>query len=460
MNATVSASGATEGCTVSVNSSSCNLSDYFGYDRAEPEPQPQPEPTHELPVESIPEVESTPEPERTSYQPESLSPVEDQYITVQRRVKKAAKPVKTTALSEAIVADLKLIQSALGSDENGLKALQTIEAHLSNANQQLQQYESMVTDIHYENQMLREIYHTRNGKSLEENIAIQQNSWQRASLGNETLDSLPDDVAELKKLVNEKYATALMNERRFEKELKRSRKWERMAKWGGSESMDLEAYYTEYQRMELYCDEMKAQNLDLRERMRTIYQSVDDHNDEVRRLTETIQCRDETIRELSEKILMLEAMMQEQQERQERQERQDKQEEKQEEVDSDVMEETKIVKNEESSLLNQIEQMKVREQQLLMKISDMEAEAIIKDSMEKEEKDFLQKEVDEMNQQLKQVSNENEHLKQCLQEAKNAKEAEIQEDTQVIENISSILEVLKQTVSTKKSRCSNLMRKQ
>lgn len=278
------------------------------------------------------EAESVETASNANQNPQESTPVEaeavpdDSLVTVTRRtnhkgpkedMKEDSVPMKTeatTELPEELKQLLKQMMSSLSEDSMEYKQMNAIKGILEDYSQRLEEvlreYNVMkekMDEIHYENQMLREMYNiavpdirTTNRTELSE-----KNSWRRVTSDRgieEVQLDLPDDTESLKKLVNEKYATALMNERRYIKEKKRCQKYRLIAEAAGVDDDTVNDVYVRLHEVMEQRDELKEANLNLKEEERALRQEIDSRDDEIQRLKITVQDRDEEINQLKERI--------------------------------------------------------------------------------------------------------------------------------------------------------------
>lgn len=295
------------------------------------EAKPQPAEVSK-PVEEA-ELEATVNPDETTIDPTEAAPQgsqstpDDSFVTVTRRTtRKSSKeepnngplPSKAETTAE-LPAELKLLlkkmMANLAEDSIEYKQMDAIKGVLEDYSRRLEEVlkeymimKDTVDEIHYENQMLREMYNIAvpDPRTSDETMKAEKNSWRRVASDRSTTEDvtldLPDDSEALKKLVNEKYATALMNERRYIKEKKRCQKYRLIAEAAGVDGDSVNDVYVRLHEVMEHRDELKETNLNLKEEERALRQEIDARDDEIQRLKITVQARDEEIKKLVEQI--------------------------------------------------------------------------------------------------------------------------------------------------------------
>ena len=286
--------------------------------------------------------ESVETPSNTDRNPQESDPVEegsvpdDSLVTVTRRAnrkyskedpKEDSVPRKmetTTELPEELKMLLKQMMSNLSEDSIEYKQMDAIKGILEDYSHRLEEVlkeytimKDKMDEIHYENQMLREMYNIAvpDLRTSSETERSEKNSWRRVAndrgTGEDVSLDLPEDPESLKKLVNEKYATALMNERRYIKEKKRCQKYRLIAEAAGVDGDSVNDVYVRLHEVMEHRDELKEANLNLKEEERALRQEIDARDDEIQRLKITIQSRDEEIQHLVEQIQLFDEQLKE-----------------------------------------------------------------------------------------------------------------------------------------------------
>ena len=384
--------------------------------------------------------EETPAVEEEKETKKEETPMNDSFVSVQRRAKTipnsdredssknmvetASLPFVTQDVPEGVKKVLSAVSSVLASSEEGKELGREMENVMREYQTRLYAYattcnhmEEVMDTIHYENQMLREMYNDAvpSVEAREEAEKAKQCSFMRppttSSYVTEELE-LPDDVEALKKLVNEKYATALMNERRYLKEKKRSQKYQLVARTLGVTEENVNEYYSQIGEVSQQRDQLKEEVLDLKEKMRALHAVVDAKDDELRRLTVTVQNRDEELKELSERIVRYDELLSG----------------AKGEVKEGVMEEVEKEKEEavekvRREMEEEMERLK-REMEGMKKEKEEAVEELEKElEAAKEEKEELEKELEGMKKEKEEAVEEKEELQKELETAKEEKEA-------------------------------------
>ena len=216
----------------------------------------------------------------------------------------------SSALPDRIVESISAISVVLEGNEDLLSRFAQIEEYLRTIYNQFndcalenQKIYSKMEEIHYENQLLRDMYSQVTGKSL--GRSLQSPSWKRPNSfkkTDEVLD-LPDDVDELKKLVHEKYAAALINERRYFQQMKQCNKYKMMAQTASGDEDSLNMLLSQYRSVSDQRDQLKEENLDLKEKIREATKDINQREDQIRQLTETVQMHKHDLERLEMEIL-------------------------------------------------------------------------------------------------------------------------------------------------------------
>lgn len=215
----------------------------------------------------------------------------------------------SSALPDRIVESISAISVVLEGNEDLLSRFAQIEEYLRTIYNQFndcalenQKIYSKMEEIHYENQLLRDMYSQVTGKSL--GRSLQSPSWKRPNSfkkTDEVLD-LPDDVDELKKLVHEKYAAALVNERRYFQQMKQCNKYKMMAQTASGDEDSLNMLLSQYRSVSDQRDQLKEENLDLKEKIREATKDINQREDQIRQLTETVQMHKHDLERLEMEI--------------------------------------------------------------------------------------------------------------------------------------------------------------
>ena len=392
------------------------------------------------------------------------TPMNDSFVSVQRRAKTAPNsdredssknmvetaslPFVTQDVPEGVKKVLSAVNSALASSEEGKELGREMESVLREYQTRLYAYattckhmEEVMDTIHYENQMLREMYNDAvpSAEARAEAEKAKQCSFMRppttSSYVTEELE-LPDDVEALKKLVNEKYATALMNERRYLKEKKRSQKYQLVARTLGVTEENVNEYYSQMGEVSQQRDQLKEEVLDLKEKMRALHAVVDAKDDELRRLTVTVQNRDEELKELSERIVRYDELLSGA--------KGEVKEGVMEEVEKEKEEAVEKVKREMGEemerLKREMEGMKKEKEEAVMEL-EKELKGV------KEEKEALEKEKEAMKEMKLGMNNENEkvEVEQLKEELKKMAESK-QKKKEVIKQIQNEMDEVKEVI--------------
>lgn len=222
---------------------------------------------------------------------------------------------ESSGLPERIVESLSAISAVLEGNEELLSRFAQIEEFLSTVYQQLddcalenQQIYSKMQEIHYENQLLRDMYNRETGKAVDD--SQKSPSWMRPSPFRKTDEvlNLPNDVEELKKLVNEKYAVALVNERRYFQQMKQCNKYKAIAQTMNGDEDRINVLWSQYQSLADQRDQLKEENLDLKEKIREASKDIDEREDKIRQLTETVQIHEQNVKDLEKEVRKLNKM--------------------------------------------------------------------------------------------------------------------------------------------------------
>ena len=406
------------------------------------------------------------------------TPMNDSFVSVQRRAKTAPNsdredssknmvetaslPFVTQDVPEGVKKVLSAVNSALASSEEGKELGREMESVLREYQTRLYAYattckhmEEVMDTIHYENQMLREMYNDAvpSAEARAEAEKAKQCSFMRppttSSYVTEELE-LPDDVEALKKLVNEKYATALMNERRYLKEKKRSQKYQLVARTLGVTEENVNEYYSQMGEVSQQRDQLKEEVLDLKEKMRALHAVVDAKDDELRRLTVTVQNRDEELKELSERIVRYDELLSGA--------KGEVKEGVMEEVEKEKEEAVEKVKREMGEemerLKREMEGMKKEKEEAVMELEkELKGVKEEKEALEKElegvkeEKEALEKEKEAMKEMKLGMNNENEkvEVEQLKEELKKMAESK-QKKKEVIKQIQNEMDEVKEVI--------------
>ncbi|OAO13361.1 hypothetical protein AV274_5036 [Blastocystis sp. ATCC 50177/Nand II] len=412
--------------------------------------------------------EETPAVEEEKETKKEETPMSDSFVSVQRRAKTvpnsdredssknmvetASLPFVTQDVPEGVKKVLSAVNSVLASSEEGKELGREMENVLREYQTRLYAYattcnhmEEVMDTIHYENQMLREMYNDAvpSVEAREEAEKAKQCSFMRppttSSYVTEELE-LPDDVEALKKLVNEKYATALMNERRYLKEKKRSQKYQLVARTLGVTEENVNEYYSQIGEVSQQRDQLKEEVLDLKEKMRALHAVVDAKDDELRRLTVTVQNRDEELKELSERIVRYDELLSG----------------AKGEVKEGVMEE--VEKEKEEAVEELEKELEATKEELQKELEGVKEE---KEAMEKElegvkeEKEAMEKELEGVKEEkveaMKEVKvgmkneNEKEEVEQLKEELKKMEESK-QKKKEVIKQIQNEMDEVKEVI--------------
>ena len=221
----------------------------------------------------------------------------------------------SSGLPERIVESLSAISAVLEGNDELLSRFAQIEEFLSTVYQQLddcalenQQIYSKMQEIHYENQLLRDMYNRETGKAVDD--PQKSPSWMRPNPFRKTDEvlNLPNDVEELKKLVNEKYAVALVNERRYFQQMKQCNKYKAIAQTMNGDEDRINLLWSQYQSLADQRDQLKEENLDLKEKIREAGKDIDEREDKIRQLTETVQIHEQNVKDLEKEVRKLNQM--------------------------------------------------------------------------------------------------------------------------------------------------------
>lgn len=255
-------------------------------------------------------------------------PIDDAFVSSrqskQRRVtessaEEAQSPMKEESrqmeIPSSVKAALKEMAAGLAEDSDEYRRVAALQEFAEGSTRQLSdmyaeylRMKELVDQIHYENQMLREMVNEAmsSPEAASEREKAERLSWRRVSSdrasGESLSKELPEDPEALKKLVNEKYATALMNERRYLKEKKRCQKYRLIAEAAGMGEKSVDEVYVQLHEVLEHRDQLKESNLNLKEAERALQQEIDARDDEIHRLRLTVQARDESIAQLADQI--------------------------------------------------------------------------------------------------------------------------------------------------------------
>lgn len=418
-------------------------------------------------VESEMKEEEKPEEkkeETAAVEGKEKTPMNDSFVSVQRRAKTAPNsdredssknmvetaslPFVTQDVPEGVKKVLSAVNSVLASSEEGRELGREMENVLREYQTRLYAYattckhmEEVMDTIHYENQMLREMYNDAvpSAEARAEAEKAKQCSFVRppttSSYVTEELE-LPDDVEALKKLVNEKYATALMNERRYLKEKKRSQKYQLVARTLGVTEENVNEYYSQIGEVSQQRDQLKEEVLDLKEKMRALHAVVDAKDDELRRLTVTVQNRDEELKELSERIVRYDELLS----GAKGEVKEGVMEEVEKEKEEALEKVKKEMEEEMERLRREMEGMKKEKEETVMEL-EKELEGM------KKEKEALEKEKEAMKDMKLGRNNENEkvEVEQLKEELKKMAESK-QKKKEVIRQIQNEMDVVKEVI--------------
>lgn len=421
-------------------------------------------------------------------------------VTVERRKQKerpssdasSHRDDKPTQLPENVCVLLATIRSAVSTNEHASQAVDDIETILHNCQTrlyengvQLQSYQNMVSEINYENQWLRDSYNAVNPSSQGINLEKYKEYFNQTSYPVDSFTNLPDDVIELKKLVNTANATALMNQRRFEKEQKRSRKYKAIAETCSINEENASAFYEYHDTLERY-DQLKEENMNLKREIRSLNQTIDSNENEKRALTETVQYRDSSIKELGRLLNQYETALREQQDNTSEKVVEKKEDEQMMSMIESLKEQLKmekdrndVIEKEKKELNTKLEGERVafeeERKEYEKKVAELEKRVDhVFDSPEKQdlqeqasilafEKDELQQRADRLaseKEQLKQqttvLESENQVLKKSIDGVYEDTVNDVEEDKKLIDSLTSILQSLSNNVRLKNSRLQSL----
>ena len=414
--------------------------------------------------------EETPAVEEEKETKKEETPMSDSFVSVQRRAKTipnsdredssknmvetASLPFVTQDVPEGVKKVLSAVNSVLASSEEGKELGREMENVLREYQTRLYAYattcnhmEEVMDTIHYENQMLREMYNDAvpSAEAREEVEKAKQCSFMRppttSSYVTEELE-LPDDVEALKKLVNEKYATALMNERRYLKEKKRSQKYQLVARTLGVTEENVNEYYSQIGEVSQQRDQLKEEVLDLKEKMRALHAVVDAKDDELRRLTVTMQNRDEELKELSERIVRYDELLS----GAKGEVKEGVMEEVEKEKEEAVEEVRREMEEEMERLKREMEGMKKEKEEAVEELEkELEAAKEEKEAMKNENE---KEEVEQLKEKLKKMEESKQKKKEVIQQIKNemdkVKEVIVNQDRMIEERDKTIEELKKE----------------
>ena len=293
----------------------------------------------DLPAEPEDHKEDVKEAEEGKQEEEQKESVDDSLVTVNRRPGASPAQPKTESsvymesatpanhvppedkvLPDQVARMLSGIEPLLCGCEGGNElfselqsAMQTYQNELEEYSSEYKHLQSIVDVIHYENQKLRQMFNDA-VPSEEDRLRaekLNQNLFLRPVVNaqEEEMPDLPDDVDALKKLVHDKYATALMNERRFMMEKKRCKKYKTVAESFGVNESNVDEYYAPIREVMNQCEQLKEENMNLKEKMRALNAQLDAREDELRRMVVTVQSRDEELKELAGRIEGYDALL-------------------------------------------------------------------------------------------------------------------------------------------------------
>lgn len=253
----------------------------------------------------------------SSAQPKTESSVYMESATAANHV-----PPEDKVLPDQVARMLSGIEPLLCGCEGGKELFSELQTTMQTYQNELEEYsseykhlQSIVDVIHYENQKLRQMFNDA-VPSEEDRLRtekLNQNLFLRPVVNaqEEEMPDLPDDVDALKKLVHDKYATALMNERRFMMEKKRCKKYKTVAESFGVNESNVDEYYAPIREVMNQCEQLKEENMNLKEKMRALNAQLDAREDELRRMVVTVQSRDEELKELAGRIEGYDALLKE-----------------------------------------------------------------------------------------------------------------------------------------------------
>ena len=295
----------------------------------------------DLPAEPEDHKEDVKEAEDRKQEEEQKECVDDSLVTVNRRPGASPAQPKTESsvymesatpanhvppedkvLPDQVAKMLSGIEPLLCGCEGGKELFSELQTTMQTYQNELEEYsseykhlQSIVDVIHYENQKLRQMFNDA-VPSEEDRLRtekLNQNLFLRPVVNaqEEEMPDLPDDVDALKKLVHDKYATALMNERRFMMEKKRCKKYKTVAESFGVNESNVDEYYAPIREVMNQCEQLKEENMNLKEKMRALNAQLDAREDELRRMVVTVQSRDEELKELAGRIEGYDALLKE-----------------------------------------------------------------------------------------------------------------------------------------------------
>ena len=439
----------------------------------------------DLPAEPEDHKEDVKEAEDGKQEEEQKECVDDSLVTVNRRPGASPAQPKTESsvymesatpanhvppedkvLPDQVAKMLSGIEPLLCGCEGGKELLSELQTTMQTYQNELEEYsseykhlQSIVDVIHYENQKLRQMFNDA-VPSEEDRLRtekLNQNLFLRPVVNaqEEEMPDLPDDVDALKKLVHDKYATALMNERRFMMEKKRCKKYKTVAESFGVNESNVDEYYAPIREVMNQCEQLKEENMNLKEKMRALNAQLDAREDELRRMVVTVQSRDEELKELAGRIEGYDALLKEKEgEMIEKGEVEESEKEEVKEMKELLKEKEEMLKQkeEEVRMLNEMKNSACEEmERLRSELSKMEQSKQNKKAL----LETVQKEIDE----AKEVISSQEHIIQEKDETiRHLKEALDRNDSnasadaaQLKEENAQLREQLKSVIEENKS---------
>ena len=440
----------------------------------------------DLPAEPEDHKEDVKEAEEGKQEEEQKESVDDSLVTVNRRPGVSSAQPKTESsvymesattanhvppedkvLPDQVARMLSGIEPLLCGCEGGKELFSEVQSAMQTYQNELEEYsseykhlQSIVDVIHYENQKLRQMFNDA-VPSEEDRLRaekLNQNLFLRPVVNaqEEEMPDLPDDVDALKKLVHDKYATALMNERRFMMEKKRCKKYKTVAESFGVNESNVDEYYAPIREVMNQCEQLKEENMNLKEKMRALNAQLDAREDELRRMVVTVQSRDEELKELAGRIEGYDALL-----REKESEKIEKSEVEGESEKEEVKEMKELLKEKEEMLKQKEEEVRMLNEMKNNACEEMERlrSELSKMEQSKQNKKALletvQKEIDE----AKEVISSQEHIIQEKDETiRHLKEALDRNDSnasadaaQLKEENAQLREQLKSVIEENKS---------
>lgn len=456
----------------------------------------------DLPAEPEDHKEDVNEAEEGKQEEDQEKCVDDSLVTVNRRLGASPAQPKTESsvymesathanrvppedkvLPDQVARMLSGIEPLLCGSEGGKElfselqsAMQTYQNELEEYSSEYKHLQSIVDVIHYENQKLRQMFNDA-VPSEEDRLRaekLNQNLFLRPVVNalEEEMPDLPDDVDALKKLVHDKYATALMNERRFMMEKKRCKKYKTVAESFGVNESNVDEYYAPIREVMNQCEQLKEENMNLKEKMRALNAQVDAREDELRRMVVTVQSRDEELKELVGRIEEYDTLLKEK-ESERVEERSEKEEEKKVENEVEMKEMKELLKEKEEMLKQKEEEVRMLKE---MKNNDCEEMERLRSELSKMEKskqnkkallETVQKEIDEAKEVISSqehiIQEKDEtirHLKEALDGNNGSASADAaqlkEENAQLREQLKSVIEATKSVMESENDLVSSL----